>query len=124
MNARMNRLFAADGRCFDVAIDQGFFGEGSFLAGIENVEAAIATLVDAAPDAIQLSPGRRRCFSVSPAGRRPSSTSARRTQLRSVSGVHPTFPAIETIAAHLTPVHQCLRQRCHTRAPRSLARML
>jgi len=58
MNARMNRLFAADGRCFDVAIDHGFFGEGSFLAGIEDVEAAIATLVDAAPDAIQLSPGQ------------------------------------------------------------------
>jgi len=58
MNARMNRLFAADGRCFDGAIDHGFFGEGSFLAGIEDVEAAIATLVDAAPDAIQLSPGQ------------------------------------------------------------------
>src|SRR5579862_4726084 len=58
MNARLNRLFAADGRCFDVAVDHGFFGEGSFLAGIENMERAVATLVDAAPDAIQLSPGQ------------------------------------------------------------------
>ena len=33
-------------------------------------------------------------------GRRPSSTSARRTQLRSVSGVEPNFPAIDVIAAH------------------------
>lgn len=57
MNARLNRLFAADGKCFDVAVDHGFFGEGGFLAGIEDMEAAIATLVDAAPDAIQLSPG-------------------------------------------------------------------
>jgi DhnA family fructose-bisphosphate aldolase class Ia len=58
VNARLNRLFAADGRCFDVAVDHGFFGEVSFLAGIEDMERAIATLVDAAPDAIQLSPGQ------------------------------------------------------------------
>jgi len=57
VNARLNRLFAADGRCFDVAVDHGFFGEGSFLAGIEAMEWAIATLVEAGPDAIQLSPG-------------------------------------------------------------------
>ena len=36
VNARLNRLFAADGRCFDVAVDHGFFGEGAFLAGIED----------------------------------------------------------------------------------------
>ena len=58
MNARLNRLFAADGRCFDVAVDHGFFGEASFLAGIEDMERAVATLVEARPDAIQLSPGQ------------------------------------------------------------------
>jgi DhnA family fructose-bisphosphate aldolase class Ia len=58
VNARLNRLFAADGRCFDVAVDHGFFGEASFLAGIEDMERVLATLVDAAPDAIQLSPGQ------------------------------------------------------------------
>ena len=57
MSARLTRLFAADGRCFDVAVDHGFFGEGGFLAGIESMESAIATLVEAGPDAIQLSPG-------------------------------------------------------------------
>jgi DhnA family fructose-bisphosphate aldolase class Ia len=57
-NARLNRLFAADGRCFDVAVDHGFFGEASFLRGIEDMERAMATLVDAGPDAIQLSPGQ------------------------------------------------------------------
>ena len=57
MNARLNRLFAADGRCFDVAVDHGFFGEGAFIAGIETMEWAILTLVEAGPDAIQLSPG-------------------------------------------------------------------
>ena len=58
VNARLNRLFAADGRCFDVAVDHGFFGEASFLAGIEDMERTVATLVDARPDAIQLSPGQ------------------------------------------------------------------
>jgi DhnA family fructose-bisphosphate aldolase class Ia len=56
-DARLNRLFAADGRCFDVAIDHGFFGEPSFLAGIEDLGSAVRTLVGARPDAIQLSPG-------------------------------------------------------------------
>src|SRR5437763_16586959 len=55
---RLNRLFAADGRCFDVAVDHGFFGEASFLAGIEDMERAATTLAEAAPDAIQLSPGQ------------------------------------------------------------------
>src|SRR3954451_23292178 len=56
-NARLNRLFAADGKCFDVAVDHGFFGERSFLDSIENMNSVIATLVAANPDAIQLSVG-------------------------------------------------------------------
>ena len=58
MNARLNRVFAADGKCFDVAVDHGFFGERSFLTGIEDMERAVLTLVEARPDAIQLSPGQ------------------------------------------------------------------
>jgi class I fructose-bisphosphate aldolase len=58
MLPRLNRLFAADGRCLDVAVDHGFFNEVSFLTGIEDMERAVGTLVDAAPDAIQLSPGQ------------------------------------------------------------------
>jgi class I fructose-bisphosphate aldolase len=58
MLPRLNRLFAADGRCLDVAVDHGFFGEVSFLAGIDDMQAAVGTLVAAAPDAIQLSPGQ------------------------------------------------------------------
>jgi DhnA family fructose-bisphosphate aldolase class Ia len=59
MNAvpRLNRLLAADGKCFDVAIDHGFFNEYSFLSGIEDMRKAIATIVEANPDAIQLTPG-------------------------------------------------------------------
>jgi DhnA family fructose-bisphosphate aldolase class Ia len=56
--ARLNRLFGADGRCFDVAVDHGFFGERSFLEGIEDMQQVIATLVAANPDAIQLSIGQ------------------------------------------------------------------
>ena len=60
VTARLNRLFAADGRCFDVAVDHGFFGEPRFLTGIEDLAAALETLVEAGPDAIQLSPGAAR----------------------------------------------------------------
>lgn len=55
---RMNRLFAPDGKCFDVAVDHGFFGERSFLTDIENMHRVIDTLIDADPDAIQLSVGQ------------------------------------------------------------------
>lgn len=54
---RLNRLMGADGKCFDVAIDHGFFNEASFLPGIEDLCAAIQTAVAAEPDAIQLPPG-------------------------------------------------------------------
>jgi len=56
---RLNRLFnPKTRRCFDVAIDHGFFNEAGFLAGIENLPRAIAQLVAAAPDAIQLTLGQ------------------------------------------------------------------
>ena len=72
MNARLNRLFAADGKCFDVALDHGFFGEGGFLAGIEEMDAAIVKLVDAAPDAIQLSPGQASLLQRIPGPHKPA----------------------------------------------------
>jgi DhnA family fructose-bisphosphate aldolase class Ia len=56
---RLNRLFnPKSGRCFDVALDHGFFNERGFLSGIENLERSVRTLVDAAPDAIQLTIGQ------------------------------------------------------------------
>ncbi len=54
---RMNRLLADDGHCFDVAIDHGFFNERSFLDNIEDMKRVIATIIEANPDAVQLSPG-------------------------------------------------------------------
>lgn len=59
MKYRQNRLFnAKSGRCFDVAVDHGFFNERSFLQGIEDLESAVKTLAGAAPDAIQLTVGQ------------------------------------------------------------------
>jgi DhnA family fructose-bisphosphate aldolase class Ia len=58
---RLNRLFnAKSGRCFDVAVDHGFFNQPGFLTGIESMPKTIRTLVDAAPDAIQLTVGQAR----------------------------------------------------------------
>ena len=58
---RLNRLFNdKSGRCFDVAVDHGFFNQPGFLTGIENMETTVKTLVDAAPDAIQLTVGQAR----------------------------------------------------------------
>ena len=59
-SARLNRLFAADHRCFDLAIDHGVFHNAEFLAGIENLPEAVATAVQAGPDAIQLGLGQAR----------------------------------------------------------------
>lgn len=56
---RLNRLFnAQSNRCFDVAVDHGFFNERNFLQGIEDIGAAVKTLVEANPDAIQLTIGQ------------------------------------------------------------------
>lgn len=56
---RLNRLFnVSSGKCLDVAIDHGFFGEYDFLNGIENIKAAIDVVVDANPDAVQLTIGQ------------------------------------------------------------------
>lgn len=59
MAYRLNRLFnARSGRCLDVAVDHGFAGQEEFLAGIEDMAAAVDRLVEAAPDAIQLTVGQ------------------------------------------------------------------
>jgi len=72
MLPRLNRLFADDGRCFDVAVDHGFFNEASFLSGIEDMGHAVETLVQAAPDAIQLSPGQAHLLQDRPGPRKPA----------------------------------------------------
>ena len=70
--ARLNRLFGPDGKCFDVAIDHGFFNEAPFLSGIESMPVAVRTVVDARPDAIQLTVGQARHLQDIPGRAKPA----------------------------------------------------
>ena len=73
MKYRLNRLFnPATKRCFDVAVDHGFFGEQEFHRGIENLPKALEKLVAAAPDAIQLAPGMARVLQAMPMRPKPA----------------------------------------------------
>lgn len=70
---KLNRLFnSKSGNCFDVAIDHGFFNEYAFLNGIENIQKAVEVLVDAAPDAIQLTVGQAQYLQSIPGREKPS----------------------------------------------------
>ena len=103
---RMRRLFGADGRCFDVAVDHGFFGEPRFLAGIEELAAALDVLVEAAPDAIQLSPGSAPLLQERPG---PKPALVLRTDVANVYG--PTVDAEAGYFSELVPeaVERALR---------------
>ena len=91
---RLRRLFGADGRCFDVAVDHGFFGEPRFLAGIEDLPSALDTLVIAGPDAIQLSPGSARLLQERPG---PKPALVLRTDVANVYG-----PQVDDEAAYFS----------------------
>ena len=70
---RLNRLFhPVSRRCFDVAIDHGFFNEFGFLTGIEDIGAAVRTVVQANPDAIQLTGGQAHHLQSLPGRLKPS----------------------------------------------------
>lgn len=72
LKPRLNRMFGPDGRCFDVAIDHGFFNEVAVLAGIEKMDAAVRTIVHAGPDAIQLTVGQARLLQDIPGKAKPA----------------------------------------------------
>jgi DhnA family fructose-bisphosphate aldolase class Ia len=85
---RLNRLFhATSGRCIDVAVDHGFFGEPRFLAGIEDMGKAIDTLVEAGPDAIQLTVGQAPLLQERPGREKPALVL--RVDVANVYGEHP-----------------------------------
>src|SRR5882672_3250344 len=72
-NYRLNRLFnPKSGRCFNVAVDHGFFNQPGFLQGIENMRSVVKKLVEAAPDAIQLTVGQARHLQEIPGRLKPS----------------------------------------------------
>jgi DhnA family fructose-bisphosphate aldolase class Ia len=103
--ARLNRLFAEDGKCFDVAIDHGFFNEQALLTGIEDISRSVGTIVDANPDAVQLSPGQARVLQSIPGKRKPSLVL--RTDVANVYGTQvPQYLFSQLIDQ---PVHQALR---------------
>ena len=103
---KLNRLFNREsGKCFDVAVDHGFFNELSFLSGIESVERAVGILVDAAPDAIQLTVGQAHYLQSIKGKEKPSLVL--RTDVANVYG--------KDLPGHLfsrmieNPVHQAIR---------------
>ncbi len=70
---RINRLFHPNSRrCINVAIDHGFFGEFSFLEGIENLESVVQRIALAGPEAIQLTLGQARHLQRLPGRFKPS----------------------------------------------------
>ena len=103
--ARLNRMFSEQGKCFDVAIDHGFFNEYSFLSGIENMKQAIQTIVDANPDCVQLSTGQARLLQSIPGKRKPGLVL--RTDAANIYGsVLPRFLFSELISQ---PVEEAVR---------------
>ncbi len=104
--ARLHRLFnPKTGRCFDVALDHGFFNEATFLAGIENLPRAIETLVRAAPDAIQLTIGQAPHLQKLPL--RPKPALVLRTDVANVYGTQLPRVLFSRIIAE--PVLQAVR---------------
>jgi fructose-bisphosphate aldolase, class I len=70
---RTNRLFnGTSGRCLDVAVDHGFFGEPAFLTGITDIARTVDVLCDAAPDAVQLTVGQARHLQARPGRDKPA----------------------------------------------------
>lgn len=102
---RMNRLFAPDGKCFDVAVDHGFFGERGFLTGIEDMPEVVHVLVDAAPDAIQLSIGQAPLLQAIPGKDRPALVL--RTDIANVYGK--TLPDMLYSRIIADPLEQAIR---------------
>lgn len=82
---RLNRLFnGRSKRCLNVAIDHGFFNEYGFLKSIENIESAVETVAEAAPDAIQLTIGQANYLQSIPGKDKP--TLVMRTDVANVYG--------------------------------------
>lgn len=104
--ARLNRLFnAASGRCFDVAVDHGFFNEASFLPGIESMREVVSVLVNAGPDAIQLTLGQARHLQAIPGKQKPALVL--RTDVANVYGRELPSTRFSTLIAD--PVLQAVR---------------
>lgn len=84
---RLHRLFnGRSNRCLDVAVDHGFAGQAEFLTGIEDMAAAVDRLVEAGPDAIQLTVGQAHLLQSRPGRDKPALVL--RTDTANVYGRH------------------------------------
>ena len=103
---KLNRLFnGKSGNCFDVAIDHGFFNEFPFLSGIENIKNAVDVLVEAGPDAIQLTVGQAQYLQSIPSRYKP--TLVLRTDVANVYGKD--LPKVLFSRMIENPVEQAVR---------------
>ena len=93
------------GKCFDVAIDHGFFCEYFFLSGIENINHSVKVLIDADPDAIQLTVGQARHLQSEAGKYKPALVL--RTDVANVYG--PELPEVLYSRMIEEPVLQALR---------------
>jgi len=105
VTARLDRLFAADGKCFDVAVDHGFFGERPLLTDIEDLQSVVSILVKANPDAIQLTVGQASLLQNMPGKQKPALVL--RTDIANVYGK--TLPRRMYSMTLGDPVEQALR---------------
>ncbi len=105
VDARLNRLFAPDGKCFDVAVDHGVFGERSVLFGIEDMHHVVQTVVEANPDAMQLSIGEAPILQSIPGKNKPALVL--RTDVANVYGTRLPRVLYNTLIGD--PVEQALR---------------
>jgi DhnA family fructose-bisphosphate aldolase class Ia len=82
---RLNRLFNAEsGRCIDIALDHGVFGEAEFISGIEDLPAMVNAMAAARPDALQLTIGQASLLQSKPGRDKPALVL--RTDLANVYG--------------------------------------
>jgi class I fructose-bisphosphate aldolase len=103
---RLNRLFnPVSKRCIDVAIDHGFFNELNFLSGIEDLAKAVDILVNANPDAIQLTVGQAELLQRIPGKLKPALVL--RTDIANVYGKELPRTLFSRMIAR--PVEQAIR---------------
>jgi len=57
VSKRLEGMFnPKSGKCINIALDLGIFGERSFAKGIEDLAKALPEIIAGEPDAIQLNP--------------------------------------------------------------------
>lgn len=69
---RLDRLLGPDGRCVNIALDHGLFGERTLHEGLEDPLETLRRVAEGGPDAVQLAPGQVRWLQRLPGRLRPA----------------------------------------------------